>query len=139
MKLSRITTLTTVAAAALADVAGPGRHPVERVDARRALLVRRAGRLRRRAPVSGFFPALELLVPRLASAMVTLMRLGWGQEDPAFRQLFTSQFIPGAWLLISFNSAIGTKPGPVRSNWCAPSARIQVETLRMIVYSMPSR
>jgi class 3 adenylate cyclase/pimeloyl-ACP methyl ester carboxylesterase len=30
------------------------------------------------------------------SATVTLMRLGWGQEDPAFRQLFTSQFIPGA-------------------------------------------
>jgi pimeloyl-ACP methyl ester carboxylesterase len=30
-----------------------------------------------------------------AWAMVTLMRLGWGQEDPAFRQLFTSQFIPG--------------------------------------------
>jgi class 3 adenylate cyclase/pimeloyl-ACP methyl ester carboxylesterase len=28
------------------------------------------------------------------AAMVTLMRLGWGQEDPAFRQLFTSQFIP---------------------------------------------
>jgi class 3 adenylate cyclase/pimeloyl-ACP methyl ester carboxylesterase len=27
-------------------------------------------------------------------AMVTLMRLGWGQENPAFRQLFTSQFIP---------------------------------------------
>ena len=23
------------------------------------------------------------------------MRLGWGQENPAFRQLFTSQFIPG--------------------------------------------
>jgi class 3 adenylate cyclase/pimeloyl-ACP methyl ester carboxylesterase len=29
-------------------------------------------------------------------AMVTLMRLGWGQENPAFRQMFTSQFIPGA-------------------------------------------
>jgi class 3 adenylate cyclase/pimeloyl-ACP methyl ester carboxylesterase len=28
-------------------------------------------------------------------AMLTLMRLGWGQENPAFRQLFTSQFIPG--------------------------------------------
>ena len=28
-------------------------------------------------------------------AMATLMRLGWGQENPAFRQLFTSQFIPG--------------------------------------------
>jgi len=29
-------------------------------------------------------------------AMGTLMRLGWGQENPAFRQLFTSRFIPGA-------------------------------------------
>lgn len=28
-------------------------------------------------------------------AMLTLMRTGWGQESPAFRQLFTSQFIPG--------------------------------------------
>ncbi len=30
-----------------------------------------------------------------AAAMLTLMRHGWGQENPAFRQLFTSQFIPG--------------------------------------------
>ena len=28
------------------------------------------------------------------AAMLTLMQLGWGQENPAFRQLFTSQFIP---------------------------------------------
>jgi class 3 adenylate cyclase/pimeloyl-ACP methyl ester carboxylesterase len=28
-------------------------------------------------------------------AMATLMRLGWGANDPSFRQLFTSQFIPG--------------------------------------------
>lgn len=28
--------------------------------------------------------------------MLTLMRLGWGQENPAFRQMFTSQFIPDA-------------------------------------------
>jgi pimeloyl-ACP methyl ester carboxylesterase len=27
-------------------------------------------------------------------AMGTLMRLGWGMDDPAFRQLFTSLFIP---------------------------------------------
>jgi pimeloyl-ACP methyl ester carboxylesterase len=27
--------------------------------------------------------------------MLTLARHGWGQENPAFRQLFTSQFIPG--------------------------------------------
>jgi len=31
-----------------------------------------------------------------AEAMLTLMRLGWGQENPTFRQLFTSQFVPGA-------------------------------------------
>ena len=31
-----------------------------------------------------------------AAAMITLVRLGWGQENPAFRQIFTSQFIPGA-------------------------------------------
>jgi class 3 adenylate cyclase/pimeloyl-ACP methyl ester carboxylesterase len=29
------------------------------------------------------------------AAMVTLMRVGWGGENAAFRQLFTSQFIPG--------------------------------------------
>jgi class 3 adenylate cyclase/pimeloyl-ACP methyl ester carboxylesterase len=29
-------------------------------------------------------------------AMLTLVRVGWGQENPAFRQMFTSQFIPGA-------------------------------------------
>ena len=28
-------------------------------------------------------------------ALVTLMRVGWGKENAAFRQLFTSQFMPG--------------------------------------------
>lgn len=28
-------------------------------------------------------------------ALLTLVRLGWGQENPAFRQIFTSQFVPG--------------------------------------------
>jgi pimeloyl-ACP methyl ester carboxylesterase/DNA-binding winged helix-turn-helix (wHTH) protein len=28
-------------------------------------------------------------------AMLTLMKTGWGQENPAFRQLFTSLFVPG--------------------------------------------
>ena len=27
--------------------------------------------------------------------MVTLMRLGWGTDDPGFRQIFTSRMIPG--------------------------------------------
>jgi pimeloyl-ACP methyl ester carboxylesterase/DNA-binding winged helix-turn-helix (wHTH) protein len=31
-----------------------------------------------------------------SDAIATLMRQGWGQENPAFRQMFTSQFIPGA-------------------------------------------
>ena len=31
-----------------------------------------------------------------ADALLTLMRQGWGQENPAFRQIFTSLFIPGA-------------------------------------------
>jgi class 3 adenylate cyclase/pimeloyl-ACP methyl ester carboxylesterase len=31
-----------------------------------------------------------------AAAMLTLMRLGWGQQNPAFRQMFTSQFAPDA-------------------------------------------
>ena len=35
------------------------------------------------------------MIVLLAAAMLTLMRLGWGQENAAFRQLFTSQFIPG--------------------------------------------
>jgi pimeloyl-ACP methyl ester carboxylesterase len=31
-----------------------------------------------------------------ANALLTLMRQGWGQENPAFRQIFTSLFIPDA-------------------------------------------
>jgi pimeloyl-ACP methyl ester carboxylesterase/DNA-binding winged helix-turn-helix (wHTH) protein len=31
-----------------------------------------------------------------SEAIVTLMRQGWGQENPAFRQMFTSLFMPGA-------------------------------------------
>ena len=30
-----------------------------------------------------------------ADALLTLMRQGWGQENPAFRQIFTSLFMPG--------------------------------------------
>ena len=30
-----------------------------------------------------------------ADALLTLMRQGWGWDNPAFRQIFTSQFIPG--------------------------------------------
>ena len=30
--------------------------------------------------------------------MQALIRLGWGQDNPAFRQMFTSSFMPGATL-----------------------------------------
>ncbi len=32
----------------------------------------------------------------LAEAMITLVGHGWGQDNPAFRQMFTYQFMPGA-------------------------------------------
>jgi DNA-binding winged helix-turn-helix (wHTH) protein/pimeloyl-ACP methyl ester carboxylesterase len=32
----------------------------------------------------------------LQAAMMTLVRHGWGSDNPAFRQMFTAQFIPGA-------------------------------------------
>jgi pimeloyl-ACP methyl ester carboxylesterase/DNA-binding CsgD family transcriptional regulator len=32
---------------------------------------------------------------RLYTAMTDLVRLGWGSDNPAFRQVFTSRFIPG--------------------------------------------
>ncbi len=30
-----------------------------------------------------------------SEAIITLMRQGWGRDNPAFRQIFTSLFIPG--------------------------------------------
>lgn len=34
--------------------------------------------------------------PTLLEAVMTIMREGWGQDNPGYRQLFTSQFMPGA-------------------------------------------
>lgn len=33
---------------------------------------------------------------RLYRALIDMARLGWGKDNPAFRQVFTSRFIPGA-------------------------------------------
>ena len=33
---------------------------------------------------------------RLYRALIELVRLGWGKDNPAFRKVFTSRFIPGA-------------------------------------------
>lgn len=40
--------------------------------------------------------SLSPAAKEMDAAMMTLMRLGWGQENPAFRQMFTSQFAPDA-------------------------------------------
>jgi pimeloyl-ACP methyl ester carboxylesterase len=32
----------------------------------------------------------------MRDAMTTLMRIGWGADNPSFRQMFTTRFIPGA-------------------------------------------
>jgi len=34
--------------------------------------------------------------PEEEEALLTLMRLGWGQDNPAYRQVFTAQFLPEA-------------------------------------------
>jgi pimeloyl-ACP methyl ester carboxylesterase/DNA-binding winged helix-turn-helix (wHTH) protein len=34
--------------------------------------------------------------PEVLEAVQTLMRDGWGRDNPAYRQMFTSQFMPGA-------------------------------------------
>jgi class 3 adenylate cyclase/pimeloyl-ACP methyl ester carboxylesterase len=66
-----------------------------------AYAVRHPERIKRLVLYGGFpvgwgKQALSAAQREQTTAMITLMRLGWGQADPAFRQLFTSQFAPGA-------------------------------------------
>ena len=44
----------------------------------------------------GVFRRGEPEKERLYNALIDLTRLGWGNENPAFRQIFTSRFIPEA-------------------------------------------
>ena len=73
-------------------------------------------------------------------AMRTLMRVGWGKENPAFRQLFTSQFVPGGskeqadW----FNELQRTTvSGEMAARISATTAAIDVSALLMRV-SVPT-
>jgi pimeloyl-ACP methyl ester carboxylesterase len=66
-----------------------------------AYAVRHAGRVNRLVLYGGFALGSAKRSRTAAdkeqeAAMLTLMRLGWGQENPAFRQMFTSQFVPDA-------------------------------------------
>jgi len=63
-----------------------------------AYTVRYPGRVRRLVLYGGFargrFQRGTKGETEKAAAMVTLIRQGWGQENPAFRQFFTSSFLP---------------------------------------------
>ena len=47
-------------------------------------------------------------------ALTTLIRTGWGQDNPAFRQMFTTMFIPGAssHFMDSFNELMHVATAP---------------------------
>ena len=65
------------------------------------------------------------------AAILTLMRVGWGKENPAFRQLFTSQFMPGAtkeqanWFnelqRITVSPEVAVRERPKRCHRAAPA------------------
>ncbi|MFQ5756972.1 MAG: alpha/beta fold hydrolase, partial [Acidiferrobacterales bacterium] len=65
-----------------------------------AYAVRHPGRVTHLVLYGGFVKGVlkrgsQELIER-EQALQTLIRQGWGQENPAFRQIFTSRFIPGA-------------------------------------------
>lgn len=64
-----------------------------------AYSLRHPGRIRRMVLLGGYAKgwALHLKGDDLArrEAMVTLTRTGWGSDNPAYRQMFTSLYIPG--------------------------------------------
>ena len=64
-----------------------------------AYSLRHPGRIRRMVLLGGYAKgwALRLKGDDLArrEAMVTLTRTGWGSDNPAYRQMFTSLYIPG--------------------------------------------
>ena len=78
-------TLLGISAGAAFCVAYAARHP-ERVSR----LILYGGYAR------GWAARGDSAVERQYRAMLELIRLGWGKENPVFRQVFTSRFIPGA-------------------------------------------
>ncbi len=65
-------------------------------------------------------------------ALTTLIRTGWGQDNPAFRQMFTTMFIPGASskLADSFNEMMRVSTSPdVAAQIFEVNAQIEVSDI----------
>ena len=65
-----------------------------------AYAIRHPGRVRRMVLVGGYATGWSVRgdpeeVAR-REAMITLTKIGWGQDNPAFRQMFTTLYFPGA-------------------------------------------
>jgi class 3 adenylate cyclase/pimeloyl-ACP methyl ester carboxylesterase len=89
----------------VADAAGLDRFPLLGVSQGCSVSIAFAARHPERVAklaLFGGFAAGRLADPvseeerQETEALITLTRIGWGQENPAFRQIFTSQFMPGA-------------------------------------------
>jgi len=65
-----------------------------------AYAVRHPGRVSRLVLYGGYARGWshrqDALGEREYKAIVEIIRLGWGKDNPAFRQVFTSRFVPGA-------------------------------------------
>jgi class 3 adenylate cyclase/pimeloyl-ACP methyl ester carboxylesterase len=88
---------------AVADAAGVERFPLLGISqgcaVSVAFAVRYPERVSRLILYGGFALGGRKRSPESAAmrdAMTTLMRLGWGADEPVFRQLFTSRFVPEA-------------------------------------------
>jgi class 3 adenylate cyclase/pimeloyl-ACP methyl ester carboxylesterase len=91
---------------AVADAAGLERFPVLAFSQGAAVSIAYAARNPERVSrlvICGGFATGRMKRPNLTEAdreriraMTTLMRVGWGADDPTFRQIFTSQLMPTA-------------------------------------------
>lgn len=78
-----------------------------------AYAARHPKRVRKLILVGAFargWPSAESMVSEQFNAMLTLIRLGWGRDNPAFRQLWTTLFRPDA--------------GPAETEWMNEFQRI---------------
>ena len=87
------------------------RHPGARESPDSARRVTRA---------AGFIAAIRGR-SRRETALIKLVRLGWGRNNPAFRQIFTTRFIPDAdrsrWSGSTISSRSPLRPRTRRASW----------------------